>query len=309
MILTVTLNTTLDRTLTVDNFTVGATQVVQSIREQPAGKGVNVAGVLGLLGAEAVATGPVSGNLLGTFERAMREIGVRPAFTLRENSIRANTTILNPSSNLDETHLRELGCPLTRQDLTSLKEMLKCESKNVSAVIFAGSLPPELSMADFAELLEIARMGGADVALDVSGAGLLVLERFRPDIFKPNLGELSELLARELTYKAAIDYLKTNYAEHADTVILTNGAEGAVLFSEGEMLRGRIDTEDIKSAVGAGDAFFAGFFMQTEQEGCRARFANALAAGASSVAEDCAGVISPDRFERMRERVEIEVIR
>lgn len=305
MVITVTLNPTTDRTLEAPNFRVGQHARARLVALVPAGKGVNVARGLALLGARATACGLVGRGELETYRESLRRDGAECAMCAVDAVTRSNTTILDPESGTT-THLREQGFTVTGADLERLRASLadvvagsRANGQRVS-VVFAGSLPPGVGPEDFVALLALCHEAGGAVVVDTSGDALVAsVESGCADTIKPNLLELGQCLGEEVS-RGEAPARAAELLEKVETVLLTLGAEGAYAVRRDgcEGLACRVDQSQVRNNVGCGDAFLAGWLYGLESSGdVSTALRWAVAAGAASA-------LSPTTVGYTREEVE-----
>jgi len=287
MIVTVTLNPALDRTLEVPDFQVGQHAQAQLVALVPAGKGVNVARGLAALGMEACACGLVGRGELETYRRSLERDGVRFALTPVMGLTRTDTTILDPRSGTT-THLREQGFTVAREEIERLRaqlaETIRIAGRGVT-VAFSGSLPPGVELADFVTLLEQCHSAGAKVVADTSGEALRVAAESRcVHTIKPNLEELGECLGGEVSRRDA-PQRAAGLLDRVRTVLLTLGEEGAyAMTKEGAVgFTCKVERSRVRNLVGCGDAFLAGWLYGLEMSrDVREALRWAVASGAAS---------------------------
>ncbi len=296
-IVAVALNASFDRVLQVPDLTPGAHVQGRLVSIQPAGKGVNVARLLGLLGTPCILTGFVGEGDGGRFERSFAGSPVRVEMFEGRGATRENITLIDPARGT-ETHIRDAGFPLAADDLSRLERQLESLVAPDAYVVFAGSLPPGMEPEAFARLIGLCQDRGARVAVDSSGPGLEAIRQVSPFDFaqgglgkvearglwliKPNREELAELARllrggspsqgerggsphppRDNAIRSDADLraVAAPLLEHIDVVAVTLGADGACLFTRKGAWRARLRYAGRKvvKTVGAGDAFLAGF--------------------------------------------------
>lgn len=267
MIVTVTLNPAVDKALEVPGFGVGAHARAKVKAVLPAGKGINVARGLVRLGGQAAACGFVGRDEERIFVESLRAEGVETRFCVVAGRTRTNTTILDPESHTT-THLREAGFEVGEGDLEALCAALGewlIETAEPT-VVFAGSLPAGVAPAGFAALIETCRERGSRVVVDTNGPALrAAFETGAVDSLKPNLLELGECLGRTVSRTQA-SAAAEELLGRVNTVLLTLGAEGAILARRGATV-GRqchLAESEVRNTVGCGDAFLAGWLRGEE---------------------------------------------
>ncbi len=262
MILTVTLNPTIDRVIEVADFRIGAHAKARLVGATPGGKGTNVARGLARLGVAAAATGLVGRGQMRTFTDTMRAEGVQADYCAVDGETRTNITILDPAAHTS-THLRMPGFEVVADDLERFRNHLTgmlSDAAN-STVVFAGSLPPGCEPEDLVGLLTLCREQGAKNVIDAHGEALrAAVGSGFADTVKPNLEELGECLGTELDAADGPDAAR-DLLDRTDTVLLTLGAEGAYLVRHDLTagMRCTLRPDEVRNTVGAGDAFLAGW--------------------------------------------------
>lgn len=314
MILTVTPNPSMDRTVEVPGFAAGGTFGARLVSLRPAGKGVNVSRCLAALGAGSTATGLVGRDAINEFRADLAESGIETAFIEAASRVRAGTTVIDPGPELAEpvvTHLRERGGEVSVEEFEALERLVRDRAGEGVWVAVCGSLPEGIPAGRWAELFLAARRRGARVALDSSGEGLTAAREVVPELLKPNSKELGELAGREVAPGGeALEAARSLVGNCARTLLVTLGREGAMLTGEtceGRAFLARCEPEHVTSSVGAGDAALAGYlWAETSGKPPEDCLRAAVAAGAASVAEPYAGSLDQERFARLLERTPVE---
>ena len=140
MIITVTLNTAIDKTLAVPNFRLGRRHRTVEQTEMPGGKGVNVARVLKTLGQPVIATG-LAGGATGTrIVEQLTQLSVLSDFVRIREESRTNTAVIDPTTG-EQTEINERGPRVTEQEIELFTDKLLYLAQGASVCVFAGSLP------------------------------------------------------------------------------------------------------------------------------------------------------------------------
>ena len=282
MIITVTLNPSLDRTIELDHLTRGRVQRVTPARLDPGGKGVNVARALLANGVPTRAVVPIAGvegdQLVGLLEHEGVDVAVVPVL----GHTRSNITIAEADGTV--TKLNEPGASLCADDLEALVGKVLTAAAPGSWVVLCGSLPPGLRAEAYATLTHRFVAAGLRVVVDTSGPAFRAAVAVGPELVKPNAEELAEAVGRPLRSRSAVVAAAHELQDlGAQTVLVSLGAEGAILVDEAVVV-GESPVDEPRSSVGAGDAFLAGFLAgQYHGAGRREAFEEALAWGAAAV--------------------------
>ena len=315
MIITVTLNTAIDKTLSVPNFRLGRRHRTVEQTTMPGGKGVNVARVLKTLGAPVIATG-LTGGATGTrIVDQLTQLSVLSDFVRIREESRTNTAVIDPTTG-EQTEINERGPKVSAQEAELFVDKLLYLAKGASMCVFAGSLPRELDIEVYARLIrELKRLGVATV-VDTDGDPLRRAVRAEPDVVSPNVLEAEELVGHE-------------FNDDEDRMIAVRemvelGAREAIMtmpdgcFAQMRPQEPNADSRlyrvsvpagvvEPRAAVGSGDAFLAGFVAARYNGRPTAEcLAYGVACGAESTQHLGAGVLDPDRVERLLDEIAVE---
>jgi 1-phosphofructokinase/tagatose 6-phosphate kinase len=310
MIITVTLNAAIDKSLSVPNFRLGRRHRTVEQTTMAGGKGVNVARALKALGQPVIATG-LQGGPTGTriVEQLTQESILNDFVRIREES-RTNTAVLDPTSG-EQTEINERGPSVTAQELELFRDKLVYLAQGAAIVVLAGSLPRGLEPDTYAMLLRELKRSGVETIVDTDGEPLRHAVRAEPTVISPNVPEAEELVGHEFNDEADfIAGIRQMGSLGAKEALMTT-PDGCLASVPGEqgptLLRARIEPREPVATVGSGDAFLAGFVAarytgsSTEES---LRFA--VACGAESTQRLGAGLIEARGVERLLPEVEVE---
>jgi 1-phosphofructokinase family hexose kinase len=267
VIVTLTLNPTIDQTLVLERFVAGDTLRVKASRFDPGGKGINVSRVIRELGAESVAMGFAPGGLGRYIEQTLKAQGIECDFVRTKGETRTNITILDETRHLHTI----LSDPGPQTDVRYVEQLLGKLRKRLRAndwLVVAGSIPPPIAPEIYGEIITMARENGVHTVLDADGAALAAGVAANPEMVKGNRRELERLLGRHLddersTLKAA----QTLRDMTIRTAVVTRGREGAIAVCDEGAWRSVAPRVRAVSAVGSGDAFLAGVVLTLSQGG------------------------------------------
>ncbi len=195
MILTVTLNASLDKTYSVPGFAVGRDLSAQRVECTPGGKGLNVASFAHAMGASVLATGILAGNTGRIVEELLAARGIAHDFVWAPGESRSCHIIHDPEANT-LTQVKEPGPVVPPETRAAVATKVRALAARARIVVFSGSLPPGMEQDAYRALVAIAREQGVPVILDASGQPLALGLEERPDLIKPNLQELEDLAGR-----------------------------------------------------------------------------------------------------------------
>ncbi len=257
MLLTVTLNPAIDRTLSVPGFAAGRTNRAVSSRVDAGGKGVNVARAAHRLGCPVMALGFLAGSNGAPISQALAADGIPSDFVAVTGQTRTNLKIKDPETGV-ETEINEPGFRVDADEIRSVEERVAAHAGEGCIVAFSGSLPPGAPEDIYARLIRIAAGRGALTILDAGGAALRNGIAAGPDLVKPNRAEAAELLGRSLEDDGELgEAIKGLLACGAHRAVISLGAGGAVAGDGDGLWRAWAPAVQVRSTIGAGDAMVA----------------------------------------------------
>ena len=310
MIVTVTLNAALDRTVTVPNFQRGHRHRASQGLTLAGGKGINIARALKRLGAPVVATG-LAGGRTGT--RIVEELtaeSILNDFVRIADESRTTTAVVDPTSG-SYTEIVEWGPHVEPEELEMLMEKLHYLANGAEAVIFAGSLPRGVQDGFYAEAIRDLKRRNVQSVLDSDGQPLRLGTEAEPFLVTPNQPEAEGLVGQEFSddddFLMALDAIADMGAQN---VLVTHETGCVGRFREDRRVRrfrALAPRLEAISAVGSGDTLLAGFIAarvvgRSTEESLR----SAVAAGAVSTLEVGAGRFEPRELGRIAAEVRIE---
>ena len=161
MILTVTLNAAIDRTVAVPNFRLGQRHRAVESRTVAGGKGVNVARALKLLGRPVIATGLVGGSAGTRIVERLGEESILNDFTRIAGESRTNLAVVDPTTG-EQTEINERGPQVTPEEVDRFVEKLLYLAQGASICVLAGSIPPGCDPDVYARLVTELKTLGRD---------------------------------------------------------------------------------------------------------------------------------------------------
>jgi len=304
-IVTLTANPSLDRTLALPGaLERGAVARLGASHTEPGGKGVNVSRAVAAAGADVVSVLPAADD--DPIVRALQALGLRLATVPVTDAVRTNYTLTEPDGTT--TKLNEPGARLDDDVRAALLAAVVEHSASARWVALCGSLPPGTPLDWYADLVRAVRSSGAKIAVDTSEAPLLALlaagPDAAPDLLKPNTDELAQLagVPEEVVVsdpEAALAAVATLHGRGVDAVLLTLGADGALLSTaDGGLFSARPPRITVRSTVGAGDCSLAGYLLADLAGASPAdRLRSAVAYGSASASLPGSAVPTPDQVD------------
>lgn len=266
MIVTVTMNPAIDKTIDVESLQVGKLNRIKRVEQDAGGKGINVSKTIKALGGDSIATGFLGGNAGRIIENVLQELGIQTDFVQVDGETRTNTKVIEASSEL--TELNEPGVVITEEQSEALIKKLEGYANPDTLVVLAGSLPAGVPTDTYEKVITILKGKGAKVLLDADGELFRNGIKAGPDMIKPNRDELSEYAGIDgrATDEELLEIAKTLEENGVETVAISMGSEGAMMIKEGYKVKCPVLKIKAHSAVGAGDAMVAAMAYSWEKK-------------------------------------------
>ena len=312
MIVTVTLNAAIDRTLVVPNFHPGHRHRASVGFPSAGGKGINVARALKRLGTPVVGTGLAGGRTGTLLVEELTNEGVLNDFVRIRHESRTSIAVLDPTSNA-YTEIYEWGPEVDDEELEILREKIAYLAQRAEFVVLAGSLPRGVDTGIYGELVRELNRRQLLAVVDAEGEPLSQAVEAEPYLVSPNQQEAEALVGHEFVDEDDLAAGLDEIAElGARNVIITLPTGCYALLREDRAavrVRAVAPQMEAVSTVGAGDTLLAGFLAarvagKSFEEAVRA----AVAAGAASVLEAGAGRFDPREASRLTSLVQLERI-
>jgi 1-phosphofructokinase family hexose kinase len=312
MILTVTLNAAIDRTVAVPSFRQGHRHRAVEASTVAGGKGVNVARALKLLDRPVIATGLAGGPTGARLMERLAEESILTDFTWIGGESRTNLAVIDPTSG-EQTEINERGPDVKPDELERFLEKLLYLARGARVCVIAGSLPPSVPASFAARMVAELKELEVETIVDTEGEPLEAALRAGPAAVTPNAREAEGAVGHEFNDRDDLlsglrSLIELGAAEAAIT--REHGCIASVL--EGEERRAyEVTAPELEpvASVGSGDAFLAGFvacrFEGRPPEEC---LRQAVACGAESTQHFGAGTIDPEEVRRLLSQVEVNAL-
>ena len=309
MILTVTLNTSIDKLYLMTGIQPETVMRVKEVHNTAGGKGLNVSRIAGKLGEEVAATGFVGGFNGRYLESLVDNPLVRCAFTHVNAETRSCINCWDLSDGKSTEYL-EPGAPVTGEDVSRFLADFDRELAGADVVTISGSIPEGAPEEIYSDLISRCRQAGIPVLVDTSGARLISAVKEKPSFIKPNEDEIAQLTGRSFSGREeAVRALMELHDGGIPYVVLSLGAEGALLACDKGVFHGKPPKITPRNTVGCGDSMVAGFAVGFSRHLSMAEtFRMALAVSAASALSLFTGDFDPADYDRLYPEVSIDKV-
>lgn len=308
MIFTLTMNPCLDRYIYVDELIVDDTIRAKKVVDYPAGKGIDVSRVIRELGGVSIAIALVGGANGRRLEEMLDKEGVIYSSIRVPQETRMNI-ILETSKG--QYRISMPGEKIGVKKLQVVLEVLNALVRQGDVVVVSGSLPKGVAAEFYTGIIFTLKQWGATVYFDADGDKLKAGLIGQPDYIKPNLHEFQRLIGKNVSSREEIisEARKVIEIHELKAILLTLGGEGAYFISKEKVLYTKTIKVPVKSAVGAGDSFLAGFVLKkTEGASDEEALRWANASGTAAVMTPGTRLCRKSDVEKLLEKVEVERI-
>ena len=195
MILTITLNPSIDRRYNVKDFEKGKIFRTEDYQYTIGGKGINVSKVIKVLGQEVLATGFLGGNSGEYIIDGLNEMDIENNFVNISGQTRSCLAII--SNDGSQTEILERGPLISEDEKNKFLTIYESLLDKVDIICASGSLPKGLDYNIYSDLIRIAKEKNKKFLLDTSGEALKQGIEAGPYLIKPNKEEFRTILIKE----------------------------------------------------------------------------------------------------------------
>ncbi|HEM3496016.1 tagatose-6-phosphate kinase [Streptococcus suis] len=310
MILTITLNPSVDIAYQFDTFHLDTVNRVEKVQKTAGGKGLNVTRVLKQIGEDVVATGFIGGELGNYVKKQLTRNDIKNSFVEIGNETRNCIAVLHDGK---QTEILEQGPTIQEHEALNFIEHLEIILNNVDVVAISGSLPKGLASNYYVKVIELCKKCGVAVVLDCSGETLKnVLEsQQKPTVIKPNTEELSQLIGKNVTddIQELKEVLSDQLFQGIEWIVVSLGAKGAFAKHNDKFYRVKIPKINVVNPVGSGDSTVAGIAASLKHALPDVELLkNANVLGMLNAQEEQTGYVNLEHSEVLYSQIEVEEV-
>lgn len=308
MILCLTPNPAIDRTLYVNTLNQGEVHRAEKVLMAAGGKGINVARAIRTLGGDPLCMGPIGGHAGNLLADLAKQEGLSAQWTRVRNETR--TCVILVHEEQDATLINESGSDMKANECEALIEDVLRQVSRADLICTCGSLPPGFSQEQFRSMLTRLAAMDKQVWVDTSGDALKTALAAKGICIKVNSAELGEAMDMEISNtEQAVIAMQRLRENGVPQIAVTLGREGAILSLEAGTWAAKPPQIEILSSVGSGDAFLGGLLFGLER-GASPQLAlrKAVGAGTANALEFGGGRFSRAKLEALYENVKVSAL-
>ncbi|SHH80237.1 tagatose 6-phosphate kinase [Caloranaerobacter azorensis DSM 13643] len=305
MIATITLNPSVDKRYMVKNFNKNGVFRVHQVEVTAGGKGLNVARVIKQLGEPVVTLGFLGGANGEFIENELNKMGIVNLFTKIKGETRSCIAIL--SNDYSQTEILESGPKITKHEIDRFLNEYDNILKKSKIICASGSLPQNIPVDFYSELINRAKKENVKFILDTSGEALKYGLKSSPFLVKPNIQELQDITG--VTINTERDLLKSVKILSQYTVeilVISLGSEGSIVMYNDKLYKVTVPKINAINSIGSGDSMIAGFAFAIARRFDFEKIINfASACGTANAMEKGTGMINLKNVEFIMENIVI----
>lgn len=307
MILTVTMNTSIDKLYLMESIQPETVMRVKEVHNTAGGKGLNVSRVAAKLGEPVTATGFVSGFNGQYLESLIKNSLIRPAFTYVRGETRSRINCWDLSNGRSTEYL-EPGEPVTDMEISCFLADFDEQLPRADVVVISGNAPKGVPENFYCFLIRRCQEADVPILIDTSGNRLIAAVKEKPTFIKPNEDEIAQLTGTVLAgWMDSIQALVELHGSGIPYAVLSLGADGALLACDDGVFHGKPPAITPRNTVGCGDSMVAGFAVGFARHlPVLDTFRMALAVSAANALSIFSGDFDPADYERLYREVSIE---
>ncbi|WP_284119789.1 tagatose-6-phosphate kinase [Streptococcus canis] len=310
MILTVTLNPSIDISYPLNRLALDTVNRVDRTTKTAGGKGLNVTRVLAEAGQSVVATGFIGGKLGDFVIHQLQEQGISNQFFKIKGETRNCIAVLHEGM---QTEILEAGPCIDVDEAEGFLNHMSIIAKQFDVLTFSGSLPKGLAAHYYQDLITMAKAYGSKVVLDCSGAPLkaVLAGKDKPTVIKPNLEELEDLIGQPVTLdeERLVSLLSQPLFEGIEWIIVSLGAQGAFAKHYNKFYRVTIPKIEVVNPVGSGDATVAGIaWALAEEDDDETLLKKANVLGMLNAQEARTGHVNMAHFDKLYQELQVREV-
>ena len=252
-IVTLTINPSLDKSTQFTGLVAEQKIRCGTPRYDAGGGGINVSKAISRLGGESLCVFTSGGSPGIKLEELVQKEGVTIKIIPTQNWTRENLVALDTNTNAQYRFCFP-GTPISDVEKGNILQTI--QELKTKYLVVSGSLNEGLSPDFYQQIADLAKISGTKLIVDTSGEALKKVLEKGVYLAKPNIGELAKLIGVERLEMDEVAPAARKLIEKgsAEIVVVSLGAQGAVLVTATQTEFVPAPNVVKKSTVGAGDS-------------------------------------------------------
>ena len=265
MIITLTLNPSIDFIVHTDELKVNELNRVSAAVCSAGSKGINVSKTLKVYGEDSVCVAVLAGKGGRDFAEYMPEDIICDYLWIENGETRTNVKVMD--KNADMTEINGPGPTMTQADVDALMAKLESYAKPGNIFVLGGSIVPGCPKDIYRQIIEMVHKNGAMAVLDADGSSLKEGIKAGPDFLKPNRFELEQFYGMEShASDAEIVDLGRKMLGNGTMIAVSDGGNGCFVITKDKACKVPVIPVEVKSCCGAGDSVVTGMIYGHEHD-------------------------------------------
>lgn len=308
MILVINLNASVDKRYEMEKLDKGEVMRATTVENTPGGKGIHVANVATILDEECLVTGFLGGKTGEFIEEGLKSYGIKSDFVKIKGETRECLAII--TDDLMQTEILEPGPVIDEKEQVKFREKFNELSESANIIVISGSVPQNIKVTFYRDLIEIANKKNKRVLLDTSGKLLHEGIKGKPYFIKPNRDEIEALTGRKIeSTNDAINEIKNFQNEGIEFVVISLGEEGSVVGFNKKIYKVSVPKVNAINPVGSGDSYVAGIAIGLARNyDIKDVLKLASACGTANAMEKETGSVKKEVVDELINQIIIEVL-
>lgn len=308
MILTITMNPSIDISYPLTTFQLDTVNRVTNVRKTAGGKGLNVTRILKQLDTEVFASGLIGGFLGEEIKKDLDENQIPHDFQPISGETRNCIAVLHEGK---QTEILESGPVISSKEATQFLQHFQQLAEKADILSISGSLPAGLPVDFYSQMLTVCKE--KPVILDCSGDALkaVLKGKVKPKLIKPNTEELADLLGRKVSSNLdeLMAALKEPLFEGIEWIVVSMGAQGAFAKHFDTFYQVTIPKIEVVNPVGSGDATVAGLTAAIEAGlSDEAILTQGNVLGMLNAQEATTGRVALANYQKLADKIQVEKV-
>ncbi|PIS47806.1 MAG: hypothetical protein COT17_01460 [Elusimicrobia bacterium CG08_land_8_20_14_0_20_51_18] len=306
MVMVINLNIAIDKTANVGVLEKGNIYRYPEALTFPGGKGINVARALKTLGIEPEIRGFVSGFNGRWIEKTLVKAGFKTSLVRHKNGESRICYSIVENGGVS-TDFNEDGPSVPAAGQKEFLKRFEKDVKKFKIISISGRTSPGLGKGFYSKMVRLAKKNGVMVFVDTTCLALREAVLAGADAVKINHYEFEEFFGKKFSEKNVAEFYSRHEKFGLKTIVVTNRNKPFYCCCLGKVFKiVPPEIKELKSPVGAGDSFMAGFIFSV----CRGKgILETLKLSCAASCSDCgtlgAGLISRKAVNFYKNKIKV----